>query len=308
MRVLIRADAGHAAGAGHVMRTAAVAERARALSWDVMLSADLSAVGWVKPWVRALGVDLLGAVPARSLPSLARETSADLVVLDHYGHPDVRPLVNAAGAALVNVEDDDFGRRSADVVIDYGLASELVPRPDDGSGRLLRGIQYAPIRTAVREARARRSSVGGPAKRVAVLMGGTDAGELAATVSAAVEGAGAEVVHLSRGVAMLDGLADADAVVSAAGVSSYELCCLGIPTALVQVADNQQRNYSALTEAGAVHGLGRADELSVGAGLALAIRDWLADTERLAAAARTGRSLVDGHGADRIVAALHAAV
>src|SRR5207237_10340241 len=94
-------------------------------------------------------------------------TGFDAVIVDHYGLGDLRKEVNAAGALLVSIEDDVFGRRPADIVVDSGFAPG--PRPDDGSGVLLRGIAYAPLRDVVLSTRRAPS---GPPLHVTVVLGG----------------------------------------------------------------------------------------------------------------------------------------
>ena len=49
-----------------------------------------------------------------------------------------------------------------------------------------------------------------------------------------------------------------DLVVSASGTSIWELCCLGVPAALVCVSDNQQHSYERLLGRRAAVGLGSA--------------------------------------------------
>jgi RimJ/RimL family protein N-acetyltransferase len=92
-----------------------------------------------------------------------------------------------------------------------------------------------------------------------------------------------------------------DLVVSAAGTSVWELCCLGVPTALVCVADNQEAGYRRVLERGAAVGLGSAvpglDHDAAVATLQQVLGD-RALREQLAAA---GPRLVDGLGAWRVV-------
>jgi RimJ/RimL family protein N-acetyltransferase len=89
--------------------------------------------------------------------------------------------------------------------------------------------------------------------------------------------------------------------VTAAGTTVWELCCLGVPAALVCVADNQEAGYRRVLERGAAVGLGSAAHgLDRDAAVAT-LQQVLADRvlrEHLAAA---GTRLVDGRGAWRVV-------
>src|SRR4051812_17908163 len=95
-------------------------------------------------------------------------------------------------------------------------------------------------------------------------------------------------------------LAGADLVLSAAGVTLLELCCLGVPTALVQLADNQAPGYRAAVARGLAAGLGTAADLPAAAPT---LRALLEDDARRAALASAASTLVDGRGADRILTA-----
>lgn len=308
MELVIRADSGRQHGAGHVMRCLAVAEQARDLGWRVTLSADLSELPWVERWLVSLQVRLVAPCDeASGLAGLAEGPGAVAVLLDHYDFPPAMAEVAAAGAVLVSFEDGVFGRRPAHLVVDYRLGAEATDRPADRSQTLLRGSAFAPIRREFRTAALNR--VAGRADpswlRVAVVAGGTDPSGLAAPLAAAVTRAGGEVLRWQPGAGMSATLRTADAVVSTAGVSSYELCCPGIPLALVEAVENQRDNYRALTSADAATGLGTGrdvahDPVTVTARLSA----WLDDPDTRSRQAATARELVDGLGAERIVAAM----
>jgi len=294
------------------MRCLAVAEAATELGWFVHLSADLSALSWVQPWIESLGVETVQPFDTvTALWGLAKEMHADAILVDHYDFPNTLSAADAGNVLMANFEDGEFGRRSAHLSIDYALGAETRRRPEDGSLRCLRGIRYAPIRAEIRAGRHVRPEVRRELAReqpqVAVLMGGTDAHGVAAMIDALVADAGGHVLPVKGGWSLASQLQQADAVISAAGVSAYELAHLGLPTALVQIVDNQATNYQALVAAGAVTGLGTTTELhDLPALVAERMRDWLSDPAGMAATARTGQRLVDGDGAARIITALAA--
>ena len=94
--------------------------------------------------------------------------------------------------------------------------------------------------------------------------------------------------------------ADADLVISAAGVTLLELCCIGVPAAIVQLADNQAAGYRAAVDQGLAVGLGTVADLPTAAPI---VRALLEDPERRAALGAAASSVVDGRGADRILTA-----
>ncbi|MDN5920593.1 MAG: bifunctional UDP-2,4-diacetamido-2,4,6-trideoxy-beta-L-altropyranose hydrolase/GNAT family N-acetyltransferase, partial [Pseudonocardia sp.] len=200
------------------------------------------------------------------------------------------------------------------------------------------GAVTAPVAasTPSGSAGAERAPMPGPADRgdgprVLVVMGGTDAAGLLPAVVRALHATGApadvDVVVPSgrdldlpaadgpagfRAIAPLSDLpaamARADLVISAAGTTVWELCCVGVPMALVRAADNQIEGYRAVVEAGAGLGLGGPDEVADTAAAAARLVPLLTDPGTRAAFAALARTVVDGRGAGRIVEAVVAAV
>lgn len=165
--------------------------------------------------------------------------------------------------------------------------------------------------------------------RVLVVMGGTDAAGLLPRVVAALDATGAPaevdvVVPAGRDVPLPAGgparfraigplpdlpaaMVEADLVVSAAGTTVWELCCVGAPMALVRAADNQAEGYRTVVAAGAAAGLGGADDLASPAPAAAVLRALLTDPALRNALAARARTVVDGEGANRIVDAIASA-
>ncbi len=288
--LLLRADATPSTGVGHLSRCVALATAARARGWDVALCGTFTAGQW-----------LIGDLPV--VPAVEQ---ADAVVVDHYG-------IGAFefDGLVVSMEDAEYGRRRADIVVDANLFE--APRPDDGSPVVLRGPAYAPLRAEIRTARrARRTGSFRVPPRVVVVMGGGAAPSSVAAALTALRDTGvpAEVVAISA--APVPGFdvtpptpelpslfASADLVVSAAGVTLLELCCIGVPTALVRIADNQAPGYAAAVERGLAAGLGTDPRAHVPV-----LRDLLTDASPRNALAEKARTTVDGGGADRILDAM----
>ncbi|NBH08378.1 spore coat protein [Amycolatopsis sp. SID8362] len=312
MRLLLRADASASIGAGHIARMVAYAERAVARGFSVSFAGQVDNAEWLASRFDELGV---ARVPFDA-------TGFDAVVVDHYGLGDVRSEVNAAGAVLVSIEDDVFGRRPADIVVDSSFAPS--PRPDDGSDVLLRGIEYAPLRDVVRQ--TRRAPAGPPLHVTVVLGGGAEwtstvglllralrDTEQPFVVDALVRGE-PEVPSLLPGQsirvappspALLDILATTDVAVSASGVTFVELCCLGVPTAAVRLVDNQEPGYRAALELGLAAGLGPAETLASRLPSVTAVlRSLLTDAALRRSLSATASSTVDGLGVDRVLDSL----
>lgn len=97
-------------------------------------------------------------------------------------------------------------------------------------------------------------------------------------------------------------LAEADAGLFAAGLTMHEACAVGLPCAVVSLADDQAEEAGALAELGAVLYLGEADRLGAsGIERALAELSTLSVRERLS---RAARQAIDRRGRRRVVAAI----
>jgi spore coat polysaccharide biosynthesis predicted glycosyltransferase SpsG/RimJ/RimL family protein N-acetyltransferase len=260
-----------------------------------------------------------------------RRVGPDVIHLDSYTAPErLGELLESAGsrAVLSNLEDGPFGRRHADVVIDPTFAAELSARTDDGSTWMLSGARYALLRGQVVSRRGSWRQSSGHVRSVLVVMGGTDPLGLAPPVVAAlgqtglsmdvtVIAAGDRVEAVTQAAKASNGrlalhvlpptddlaalMVASDVVVSAAGTSVWELCCIGVPMALVQAVKNQAEGYAAVVGEGAALGLGGPVDVLDTMRTALALRDWCQDSVKRQAHARVAGGLVDGLGAWRVV-------
>ena len=314
MRVLIHCHGGPAIGLGHVAGAAALAEVALDRGHLVAFAGTFEG-SLVSERLATLGLPVLDA------PDL---TTYDVVHVDTYLPDGDDVAARAAGSALVStLEDGGFGRRPADLVVDPNLGAERTPR--DIGPVLLRGSRWAPLRRSVAEqaGRARRAD---EVRRVLVVMGGTDPLGVTGAVLDALAATGSDLVvtaiaqpdgrdELARRVAgypfdvelvppradLTALMLEQDLVVSAAGTSAWELCCLGVPAALVCVADNQEAGYRRVLESGAAVGLGSAvPGLDQDAAVAT-LQQVLGDRALREQLATAGTRLVDGLGAWRVV-------
>ncbi|WP_139230074.1 bifunctional UDP-2,4-diacetamido-2,4,6-trideoxy-beta-L-altropyranose hydrolase/GNAT family N-acetyltransferase [Nocardioides terrae] len=313
------------------MRSLALAEEAAGRGWEVRLAGDLDEVARarVRTWLPDAALEHVGVqdVPAW-LGTLHARTGVDVLHVDSYRpEADVLPR----GPRLVsNMQDGPFGARRADLAIDANLGGEQRLTAVDAR-TVLAGVTVVPIRQQVLRQRALRQEQGTPARtgppRVLVVLGGTDPFGATTTVVAgldavpadleltvvtppgqreAIEELAATSVHRIDPVAFLDDLPGAaarhDLVISAAGTSVWELACLGVPMALLCVADNQREGYDAVVEAGLAIGLGRPAHSDLHERLA-ALGETLRHPAGLAQMQDRGRGIVDGLGAWRIVSA-----
>ncbi|MBU0690741.1 hypothetical protein KKH18_02900, partial [bacterium] len=81
---------------------------------------------------------------------------------------------------------------------------------------------------------------------------------------------------------------------------SWELCYFGVPSMLIQIADNQQALAEHLGKTGAVINLGWHERLSAGR-LAQLVEAFLMEKEKHSKMSGIARALVDGKGAERVI-------
>ena len=324
-RALFRCDASPALGAGHAMRCLATAETLVWASWDVEF---VSAAGTMEtaPAIGRAGIPVRPATPEKL-------SDANLVVFDHYGI-DAAQEAQMAGDLAVRVAFDDAPSRLHDVDI------ILDPTPDRTAAdycqhvrddtRVLAGVSYAQLRRPWRAHRAaalaRRKEVG-RARRILISMGATDPGNATVKVLAAlaaahrdlevdvVLGAGAphgravKAAVGERGRLHIDPIdmprlvAEADIAIGAAGSSCFERACLGLPSIIVVLADNQIDLAEAFARAGAARTVTDAD-LREPAALGRIIAALVEDDEGRSEMAIACAKLADGRGPLRFLLAL----
>ncbi|MER7587701.1 spore coat protein [Micromonospora sp. NPDC127501] len=299
---------------------------------------------------------LPGPDSAAELVETARRHHLDVLVLDSYElDPAGAGALRAAGVYTLAIIDGDSRGQVADLYLDQNFGAELpapgagaeLPGPGAGAelpGRLLAGSGYALLRDTVIGA---RPPVAPPATavsrpRVLAFFGGTDAvgaapvltrvlvatghpmdltvivgrPEIEAEVDDVAPGRGQTIRSVPPTTSLPALITEADLVVSAAGTSTWELCCLGAPSALVCVVDNQRESYTRVVRHGLAAGLGELPELTAGgvagraarATAAQTLRGLLSSPQRRATLAARAWATVDGQGRTRVVDAVFDAV
>lgn len=336
MTIAIRADASAATGIGHLKRCLALAEAAAAFGEPTIFVC----AGTLPPALAAevrRGCDLRYLVPgpddASAFLAALRSDPVACVVVDHY-QLDARwhdAVAGARGCRIAAVDDLADRPLHVDLLVDHNLAPDhrgkylgrIGPRT-----RVLGGPRFALIspRYAGLTPRAPADLV----STIGVSLGGSDpAGLTALVVEACRDVAGFEgpieivtttvnprLDELRRlakerlNVTLSLDLPDLtafhqrhDLYVGAAGGSSWERCCLGVPTLLLEVAANQRVVIDGLRAAGAASALPDGSPVTaetVGAAIGALVRD----PARRRGLSEAARALVDGRGAVRVAAAL----
>lgn len=232
-----------------------------------------------------------------SMDLITTEEKYDVAVVDHYDLDQIYEVTLRQIASEIVVIDDLANRpHDCDLLIDqtYGRGERdyvaLVP----SSTRLLLGADYALLRDQFSEQRAtslaRRGEKNGTINRVLVFMGGSDPDNVTLKVLEALNddllpknlmvdlvlGAqAAERMKISDRTSrnpnikwysdvrnMAELMAVADLAIGAGGTASWERCCLGVPSLVIEIADNQKLIASRLEQAGAIRNLGWHEDIT----------------------------------------------
>lgn len=254
----------------------------------------------------------------------------DLTIIDHYQigaawHREARRW----SRALMAIDDLAATPLDVDLLMNQNLGEReatydgLLP---ETCVRLL-GPRYALLRPQFRAALGQYPRVRTNVERVLIFLSGADEPDATSMAARAVErlGIASDVVvgafypHLdrlrawargARGVILHQNVADmaelmlaADLAIGAPSSASWERCCVGLPTLLVTLADNQIRAGEALVRAGAAVSAGWHSDVNE-ARLAFCIAGLADDSDRLAAMSRAAAAITDGRGVERVSDAL----
>ena len=328
-------------GSGHLMRCLALADTLRERGAQTLFITSASEQPW-RALLRHHG-HAVAALPgdATELDRDASATNAalqemplpDWLIVDHYGLGIEWESSMRASCGRIFAIDDVGRSHDCDLLLDQNVLDDdqayenLVPL---GCSRLL-GPRYALLREEFGKERANCVARDRAFKRVLINFGGSDptqevgkaidaflAAPLDESVCADVIFGPANsnaisimqryggnrrlnlVTHTERMAAVM---AEADLAIGAGGVSMWERACLGLPSIVVTVADNQRTGAEWLAARGGHLLLGESATVTV-QHIAQAL-GCLADNPRLRALfARTGAALVDGRGCERVAARL----
>jgi UDP-2,4-diacetamido-2,4,6-trideoxy-beta-L-altropyranose hydrolase len=255
--------------------------------------------------------------------------TVDWLIVDHYSldwqwETTMRPVASR----ILVIDDLDDRRHDCELLLNQNLLSDsnhpygaLLPP----HGVPLLGPHYALLQPEYNELRPRTPPRSGPIRRLLIYFGGADSNNLTGTTLTAVlaksrrdiaidvvinpDGPHADSLRdLARGIPQvflheripsLAGLmVQADLAIGASGTTSWERCCLGLPSLVITLTENQRPIAAALSQQGSVRWLGHWDNLNqeeISEAIDIAIRepaleDW----------SNRCRSMVDGRGTERV--------
>ena len=271
---------------------------------------------------------------ARTVDRLGGGEVVDWLVVDHYGLDERwESLLRPCCERLMVIDDLADRGHQCDLLMDqtWGRSADDYRPRVPAACSVLCGSDYALLRPEFalqRAASLDRRSRPASALQLLITLGGVDKTNVTSAVLRAladsdlpedaritvVMGAGAPWLDAVRDVAsclpwqvdvragvsdMARIMADADLAIGAAGATSWERCCLGLPTVMVVLADNQIGVASGLAQAGAARVI--TDARHVAAELPALVTSLVRDPAQLHGMSTAASRVVDGQGASRVI-------
>ncbi len=341
--VVVRADSSLILGAGHIMRCMTLAEEIRQFGARVIFvcrelpgsaSLWLARKNWEVLWL-PYHPEAPSHEPVQEFLDVLKNLDQvpDWLIVDHYNIDRQWESAVLDSVKQIMVIDDLANRpHHCDLLLDLTLNRKyqdyenLIPahcKPLLGTDFALLRRQFATARPSALTNLQQTQKT----KRILIGFGGTDNKNTAGLTLDALSNIEAEIdvlvgsnspnlsalrtcakkkgsIHLHTDVDDVSTLmANASIALGAGGGTSWERCCMGLPSLLIQTADNQEFLVRALAQAGGARFIGTSEDLSVET-LAEEV-SYLIDNHTLREQmGKTAALLCDGLGAGRTLCEL----
>lgn len=267
MRYVLRADASQSIGAGHVMRSSAIAEELISQKKEVIFVGQITEIPWVTQRINGLGFSQIFT----SFWEFAPDSKSDVLILDTYTLPTNDPYIERSKwKSVVAIVDPLTPAYQADLLIHPGFSTGWTPITN---AKFLAGPSYIPFRKSIK--RAVKFKENTELLQILVIGGGTDSlnfveaicmelrciqGDFHATVFTSngdLAKFDARFTVIPVGVELDRYAAIADLVFTTASTTSLEFIAREIPVGIGCAVDNQEEYYHSLTSAGVASPIGR---------------------------------------------------
>jgi UDP-2,4-diacetamido-2,4,6-trideoxy-beta-L-altropyranose hydrolase len=269
---------------------------------------------------------------AQTISSLG-DSRPDWLIVDHYELDTHWESALRPHCGRIMVIDDLADRdHDCDVILDQNLVAEMEYRYDErvpARCASLIGPEYALLQPQYAELHPRTPPHMGSIRRILVFFGGADNHNMTGRVIAAFlalrraditldvvinpssphAAAIHEQAHAHANITLHESLPSlaplmlmVDYAIGAGGATSWERCCLGLPSLVITLAENQKSIAAELDRQGFVRWLG--DQDTVTESMLNAVLQDVLEHEGILAWSRRRMELVDGKGTERVVAVL----
>lgn len=334
--ILLRVDGSSVDGMGRVARCLALANAMQRRRYQMTFVTNIDNVAWpdrirrhrhsILKTPHAAGSELDRASLLREI-----ETRRPVVVVTDSPDIDEEYLALLSHRVPLVISVDEFARGAfpSDIVLNPTLGTSSKDYEVYPGTQILAGDRYAMVRSEFRRARNVRATEPGGAVRILVALGGGEVARPTARLAEAllaenkiekvdaVIGASTEGKEELRAVAerypgrlsvtsdcrdLAMRITKSHLLVTGTGNTPLEAACVGIPMVVLSRQPRHVAHGERIEEIGIGQYLGPMDEVDPGRVAKAAVEILLDNFERKAMS-RSGRMLIDGRGADRMVTA-----
>ena len=267
MRYVLRADASQSIGAGHVMRSSAIAEELITRGKDVVFVGKISDLPWVEERIASLGFSLILNNPIE----LISNPESDVLLLDSY-EIDINDafIYPEKWLHIISVVDELTPNYRCTLRIHPGLDSNWI---GDSKSPILAGPEYIPFRSSLSQNMHAMSRE--PHKlKIAVVAGGSDPYGLVNEIAKILLEVPEQFDVYLFSNAIFDSALDSrfsyieignhldeltksvDLILTTSSTSSLEFLARGFCVGIACAVDNQEQYYKSLGELAVVAQIG----------------------------------------------------
>lgn len=262
---------------------------------------------------------------------LIRERSATRIILDHYDLSLAwEELITKHVDSLMVIDDLTHRPHQCDLLLNQNLmppSDELFSASSHGATRALIGPRYALLQPEYASLSSRRLTENTSVKKILVFMGGSDPENVTEfvlhslvnmelgtiAVDVVIGSANPHQAQLlstfsnypsitfhSKLSSLAPLLATSDLAIGAGGISNWERMCLGVPSIIVDIAENQREICIELARAGLIEHIGSSHLISP-LDIEHAVEKLISREDLRKQYSRQGQITVDGLGTNRVV-------
>ena len=328
-QAIFRCDATESIGAGHLMRCSVLADRLIELGWNcTFISCDQTISDFSHIFDKKFTFKPLQFSPR----------NCDLLVIDHYSLDRNYETLCRKWAKSIFVIDDLANRmHDCDYLLDQtqGRHAEDYKKFVPSNCIVLLGPKYALLRQSFAEKRAaaikNRMQTGGDIKTILISLGSTNLHQITEKVLRSlhkhleqsfnltvvmgseqysspeihqlvqkIDKEGNHQITLLTEVSNIDELMlNSELAIGAGGTTSWERCCLGLPTIIIELADNQIYSATQLDKLGAAINLGWHEKVKE-SDISNLIKTLCHAPQQIISMQNVALKICDGLGANRI--------
>lgn len=272
---------------------------------------------------------------AAAVCKIIEDHPADWMVVDHYAL-DYRWENQVRSEKMKLLVIDDLANRFhlCDILLDQNLVANLENRYDSllkMNSKLLLGPQFVLLRAEFAELRQAHRIRSGQIQRILIYFGAVDLPGLTLKAIDAIEALGQPDIEVDVIVGQANPNADsirkrcvanrfnyyrqtdtiaklmvkADLAIGAGGTTTWERCCLGLPSIVTSIAANQDENISYLESKELIIKCNNGDS-DYGQRLSQELKKIINNPEKVQKISRLTSTLVDGRGCQRVVKEIEA--